>query len=476
MKGLGRMWRSYRPAVALAGASLLACGLLASSTAVAAAAGAPAVARIAGSPGPGAVRVVPGWWGGPEQPGNLRTAVPGGRPGTTPLPGARLVPQPGASSELEGVFCRASNDCWAVGDYRAASGAQLNQALHWTGSKWSQVTTPNPGGTASTSSSRLFGVRCKAANDCWAVGEYLKSGAFLNEALHWNGSKWSMVPTPMPGGNVSGDLNELFDVVCPATTDCWAAGQYGSNGGTLNQVLHWNGTKWSKVTAPNPGGTGSSDINVLDSVRCTASSNCWTVGEAGTFGTSFLVFNEALHWNGTNWSQVTTPNPGGTATGDFSDLTAVSCTSATNCWADGSYGSQGSTGNTLNQALHWDGGNWTLAPTPDPDGTGEGASNGLVGLSCTSAANCWAVGQYGSISGGVGVVLNEALHWNGTAWSQKPTPNPAGTADTDFNSLIWVHCNAANNCWAVGDTQKQQPSGPFLNQALHWNGTKWSIG
>jgi len=72
------------------------------------------------------------------------------------------------------------------------------------------------------------------------------------------------------------------------------------------------------------------------------------------------------------------------------------------------------------------------------------------------------------------VILNQALHWNGTTWSQKPTPNPGGTADSDSNDLIWVHCNAATNCWAVGDTQHL--TAPFVNQALHWNGTKWTAG
>lgn len=457
---------------------MLACGMLATRTPGVAAAGvragaAPVLAQSGTLHGPGAVGPVPGRWGRPGQARSLRTAARG-RPAARTAPAAPLVPQPGASSQLEGDFCRTSSDCWAVGDYRATSGAQLNQALHWNGSTWSQATTPNPGGTASTSFSELFGVRCKAANDCWAVGDYAKNGANLDQALHWNGSKWSLVPTPTPGGTLSGDDNRLFDVVCPTTTNCWATGQYGSNGVALNQVLHWNGSTWSQVSAPNPGGTASNDVNSLDSVRCTATSNCWAVGAAGTLGPSFLVFNEALHWNGTHWSQATTPDPGGTATGDFSALSAVSCTSATNCWADGNYGSQGPPNTSLNQALHWDGSTWALVPTPDPDGTGGGASNALIGLSCTSATNCWAVGDYGSISGGVGVVLNEALHWDGGIWSQKPTPNPAGTANTDFNELIWVHCSSTSNCWAVGSTET--PAGPLLNQALRWNGAKWSIG
>jgi hypothetical protein len=461
------MWRSFRPAAVLAGASVLATAAVTT--------GAPAVALPVSRHGPGAVHTAPGRWGRPGQMRILRAAAPDARAGVRAVPGARLVPQPGTNSQLEGIFCQSSADCWAVGHYQAASGANLNQALHWNGSKWSQATTPDPGGTASGSSSELFSVGCRAAKDCWAVGDYMKKGADLDQALHWNGSKWSVVPTPTPGGNLSGDENRLFDVVCLTATNCWAAGQYGNNGVTLNQVLHWNGSTWSQTTTPNPGGTAASDISTLDAIRCTSASNCWTVGEAGNIGgTQFLVLNEALHWNGHKWSQATTPNPGGTTSGDFSDLSAVSCTSASNCWADGSYGSSGSTGNSLNEALHWNGATWALVSTPDPDGTGEGASNLLIGLSCTSATNCWAVGDYGSISGGVGVILNEALHWDGAIWSQANTPNPAGTADTDANILIWVHCNSQANCWAVGDTQK--PAGPLLNQALHWTGTKWSTG
>ncbi|HET7243517.1 MAG TPA: hypothetical protein VFJ07_01680 [Streptosporangiaceae bacterium] len=36
----------------------------------------------------------------------------------------------------------------------------------------------------------------------------------LNEVLRWNGTKWSVVPTPAPGGSLSSDINELFEVGC----------------------------------------------------------------------------------------------------------------------------------------------------------------------------------------------------------------------------------------------------------------------
>jgi hypothetical protein len=70
------------------------------------------------------------------------------------------VPHPGSSSELLGLSCPSPGSCWAVGDYINGNGADLNQALHWNGARWSSVSVPSPGGTAARSV--LFGVRCTA--------------------------------------------------------------------------------------------------------------------------------------------------------------------------------------------------------------------------------------------------------------------------------------------------------------------------
>src|SRR5262249_15282812 len=156
-----------------------------------------------------------------------------------------------------------------------------------------------------------------------------------------------------------------------------------------------------------------------------------------------------LHWNGATWSQVSTPSPGGT-TGDgtFSELVSLGCTSPTNCWAVGSYGVF--PGTSLNEALHWNGTAWSQGATPQPAATGTGASQELIAVNCPSAANCWAVGDYGSISGTPGFVLNQALHWDGGTWSQVDTPELGGAASADINLLRAVRCTSGTNCWAVG--------------------------
>ncbi len=451
----------------LAGATLLAGSGLADGGPAA------AVAREAGHPGPRAAALAL-----VLHRGINFSELPGRGPHASALPrGSQSVPEPGNASLLEGVFCTSPANCWAVGTYSPTPEVDLNEVLHWTGSVWKQVSVPSPAGSATGDVSLLFGVRCFAASDCWAVGVYqINGGADLDQALHWNGKKWSVVATPTPGGSLSGDINELFEVVCPSSANCWAAGRYGTQAGStvlLNQMLHWNGKRWALASVPNPAGSISGDINALNSVRCTSTTNCMAVGTYGTLGSSFNLLNEALRWNGTTWSQVTTPSPGGSASGGaFSELDGLGCTTVTNCWAVGSYGT--SPGTSLNQALHWNGSAWSQVTTPEPNGTGSGASQQLIGVTCSSATNCWAVGNYGSTSGSPGFVLNQALHWDGGTWSLADTPEPGGAAGGDLNGLSAARCVSTTECWAVGTARMS--SGSQFGQVLHWNGIAWSTG
>jgi hypothetical protein len=386
------------------------------------------------------------------------------------------TPEPGSASALQGVYCTSAASCWAVGSYQL-NGAALNEALRWDGHRWSLGAAPSPGGTANGDYSELFGVRCTASTNCWAVGSYEQHGVQLDEALHWNGKNWSRAATPTPGGALPGDFNELLDVACTSPDSCWADGEYGTDDSAIgsevieNQALHWNGRVWSLSTTPNPGGTGSDGASALSAIRCASAGNCWAIGTFGTIAPGGALFNEALHWNGKKWSQVGIPDPGGDTSGDFSVLEGLSCTSAANCWATGSYGDDGSSAVTLNEAMHWNGHNWSAVSTPEPDGTGAFASNVLVGVNCSSPDSCWAVGYVGNLDL-VAPVLNEALHWNGSHWSMASVPDPGGHADEDHSFLYGIRCTSRTNCWAAGQAQ---PSGADdQNQLMHWNGSRWS--
>ena len=263
-------------------------------------------------------------------------------------------------------------------------------------------------------------------------------------------------------------------MACTSPDSCWAAGQYGNdsvNGEvTENQALHWNGKTWSLVTTPNPGGSAAEGVSMLSAIRCASAGNCWAVGSYGSIAPGGVLFNEALHWNGKKWSLAAVPDPQ-TASNAFNVLKGLACTSAASCWATGSEGYDGSSALTLNQALHWNGHKWAEVSAPEPDGTGDFASNVLVGVSCSSSDSCWAVGYVGNLDL-VAPVKDEALHWNGSHWSRASVPQPGGNAENDHSFLYGVRCTSRTNCWAAGQAL---PSGKFgRNELMHWNGTRWS--
>src|SRR5216110_2757103 len=122
----------------------------------------------------------------------------------------------GQVNELHSVSALAENDVWAVGvSYNTERTLGLTLIEHWNGSRWSVVPSPNPSSTLNI----LYGVAAVATNDVWAVGyaATASSGAVI---MHWNGSVWSVVPNP-PSGIFMSNLMALA-VISP--NDIWAVG------------------------------------------------------------------------------------------------------------------------------------------------------------------------------------------------------------------------------------------------------------
>jgi hypothetical protein len=200
---------------------------------------------------------------------------------------------------LAGVTAISSSDAWAVGTYyNNTTNTYDTLTLHWNGSHWSKVSSPNP---AATGENRLDAVSAHGAGDVWAVGTLcsIVSGvcAFSDEStliMHWNGTAWSQVTSPSP----STKANFLTGVSAdPASVkDAWAVGWYTSTTGADDTLtLRWNGTKWSQVTAPNP----SASTNFLQAVATVSNNDALAVGEESN--TSSVFDTLGLHWNGTKW-------------------------------------------------------------------------------------------------------------------------------------------------------------------------------
>ena len=246
----------------------------------------------------------------------------------------QATPRPStAFAELSGVSCSAASACTAVGTFSGSTGL-VTLAERWDGTSWTIQATPNPAGSAT---SRLFGVSCGAAGACTAVGySNGSSGALVTLAEAWDGTSWTIQPTPNPTGSAT---SRLFGVSCSAPGACTAVGFYrDSSGAVVTLAERWDGTSWTIQPTPNP--TGSSE-STLAGVSCSAASACTTVGSSLTNSATL-----AEAWDGTTWTIQATPNPSTT----FAQLNGVSCSAPSACTAVGGYAKRGAAGLTLAEA------------------------------------------------------------------------------------------------------------------------------
>lgn len=358
-------------------------------------------------------------------------------------------PDPGtASNILNGVTVLSACNAWAVG---SQNDGHVTTTLieHWNGASWTAVISPSPG----TTDSELRAIRARSATDIWAVGfsdvtSSTSGTGTADQTLieHWDGHTWKVMPTPDPGAV----NNQLFGVRTVSASDAWAVGFTGD--GTVNLagdralVLHWNGTKWTVVSTPNLGtGVGSH----LLGVAATSGGNAWAVGTAlqGS-GSALRTASLILHWNGTKWARVASPNP---APG--SGLSGVGVTSASDAWAVGTAGRLEHPSQTL--VLHWNGRAWARVPSPSPGATPH--FDFLNGVVAVSASDAWAVGAVFTESQGD---QSLALHWNGHSWQQVTAPKVA-----DEDQLTAVAASSARNVWMVGFTPA--PAVPVQVIAFH---------
>ena len=325
---------------------------------------------------------------------------------------------------------------------------------------WTAVPPLNPG----TQDNELESVNVLSASDAWAVGVSHDAGPEQTLTEHWDGSSWSVVPSPDPGG---GD-NFLFAVRAASPDSVWAVGNFDDGTGpgavTKTMILHWDGTQWSQMISPSPGKA----FNTLDAVRVVSANDVWAVGSFGngSGATRSLI----VHWNGTAWKRVKSPNPA-----VVNNLSWVTSTSATDVWAVGLVSSTSAlAGRVLRPGtdvaartdprtfiVHWNGTSWSQVRSPSP-----GVFDFLEGVGATSTGNAWAVGTTSSNDTSFQTLI---LHWNGTAWKRVTSPDPGGP-DMD-NQLFGVATTATDTAWAVGSFNDSND----VQQAFiaRWDGSHW---
>jgi len=189
------------------------------------------------------------------------------------------VPSPNrgtGNNLLDGVSCISAIACTAVGYSTASSGALRTLVESWDGTHWSVV----PSLSVGTGGNDLYGVSCVSATACAAAGFYHIAGRNIQKTLteSWDGTSWSVVPSPNPGNPHA----FLEGVSCVSATVCTAAGLSNTNSGASTTLIEsWDGTNWSVVPSPNPAAESG-----LDGVSCVSATACTAVGRGLIRGVS----------------------------------------------------------------------------------------------------------------------------------------------------------------------------------------------
>jgi hypothetical protein len=245
------------------------------------------------------------------------------------------------------------------------------------------------------------------------------------------GHQWGADPATSTSFQVVKNFNNasFAATAAIADNDIWAVGISNSQ----PFAVHFDGKNWSSVSTPTLSGGGS-----FSGVVAVASNDVWAVGSTGS---QPLI----EHWDGTSWSVVSSPKlPHG------GSLSAVTAISTNNVWAVGD-----SDNLSVDLVEHWDGTSWSVVSSP----AFKGSLDVIYGASADASNDVWAVGNPGLI-----------LHFDGTSWSRTVLP-PARYGGP---ALFAVAALSPSNVWAVGMVR---PSAAFEWRPLveHWDGTSWSV-
>jgi hypothetical protein len=371
----------------------------------------------------------------------------------------------GVDSGLNSVSCASPGNCSAGGYYTDDNDTSAFTVSEVNGT-WGQamavpgLATLNAGGNAAINS-----VSCASAGNCSAGGSYIsgldsdgdpETQAFVVSQV--NGTWGTAIEVPGTATlNVNGNA-EVLSVSCASAGNCSAGGTYLSSSGDQEAfvVAEVNGTWANAIEVPGIAAlnTGKFADAHVSSVSCGSAGNCsaggfYTYNSNGS--TRAFVVSEV---NGKWGRAIEVPGTAALNKGGFATVASVSCASAGNCSAGGSYASGlDGDGDPESQAFVVSevNGNWgTAIEVPGTAALNKAGNASVDSVSCASAGNCSAGGYYATKPGGR-IVIGPAFvvdesngHWGSAI-------KVAGTAYTNrAASIVSISCTSAGNCSAGG--------------------------
>ncbi|MFC5744886.1 hypothetical protein [Actinomadura rugatobispora] len=139
---------------------------------------------------------------------------------------------------------------YSVAGVDAAAGG-LSAIMRWNGTAWVDTSVPLP------PSSAITAVDVRSANDVWLAGTTSNGTAVTGLVMHYDGTSWKRHDLPGNMG-VPAYQGTLHRIVALSPTNVYAL-RVRQNAQVTNALLHWNGTSWRTIDTPlNAAGIGLS--------------------------------------------------------------------------------------------------------------------------------------------------------------------------------------------------------------------------
>jgi hypothetical protein len=363
----------------------------------------------------------------------------GGAPGDAIAVRGLAALNAGGDAQVNSISCASAGNCSAGGYYTDADGNTQAFVVSEVNGTWGTAiqvagTGSLAAGAGAQARAEIYSVSCVSAGNCTAGGDSFANTnesqiaeAFLVSEV--NGT-WG-TPISVPGlANLDnpGEYDEITSVSCVSAGNCSGGGDYHDAAGKSQVfvVSEVNGTWGTAIQVPGTGALNAGGGASIGSLSCASAGNCSAGGSyyGGSQEEQVFVVSEV---KGTWGTAIEVP---GTASADKSELasvSSVSCSSAGNCSAAGEATLDGSSSPFVVSEVN---GTWGTAADL-PVGTS---------LSCPSDGNCTAGGDGG-------YVVDEV---NGSWGATAEVPGLETLTTSGTASVSSVSCWSAGDCAAYG--------------------------
>lgn len=384
------------------------------------------------------------------------------------VPGAAAL-NVGGIAQVVSVSCSAPGDCGAGGFYTDASGNQQAFVVTEAGGTW-HTAREIPGTAAldlGTPGADVLSVSCATAGNCGAGGYYTDASghqqAFI--ATETGGTWQTAHEAPGSAALNAGGYAEIASVSCTAAGECSAGGYYAS--ASVDQIptvqamvaTETGGTWHTAREVPGTATLNGGGFAAITSVSCTAAGDCSAGGEytSSAAATEAFVVSQS---SGT-WSKAReVPGIGTLNSSGLALVGSVSCVSAGNCSAVGSYHDANFTSQAF--VVNESGGTWgTAQQVPGTASLNQGTSGAVAGsVSCGASGDCSLGGYYTDASGRKQAFVASET---GDTWAAaQEVPGTAALNTGGAANTVSVSCASAGNCSAGGHYTAQNGQQAFV--------------